>query len=428
MIDFFGSQPHYLNHLEEIWRHVPDERKGLLTGSRVEIAPKSMNRDPVVVAGWQDAEDVLRTGRPIVLTEHGAGQVYTMCKLPNYINGDGRQVLGGILVLNSQQVALSQAAAPRVPVAAVGSPRMGALARLPLAGLQEDATTKTLVLAFRWDAQIYVAGTKTRIQEARSGWSDWRDNILQLAKRVPPRWRLALHAHPRATNEIAEFAAANNIVYFHSQEQALQAATIWAQDNSSALWEAACLGIPVIHLQASVYRKKVSHGLRFYNWANQTGPVVHDLAELESAIRMYTENGPTANKFRQGREEFARKHYQFDPDHPDEAGRRAAAQVVEWFPYVEPQNPTALKNAVVSRPQGAKILMRANRYFLGHEGEFWGGNEFYAAWYHERRAGVIVPVRPLGHLHPEVRVRELENLGLAIRVSELPGGGGDARP
>jgi len=54
-------------------------------------------------------------------------------------------------------------------------------------------------------------------------------------------------------------------------------------DNSSIMWEACALGIPVVVLNAPWYRRNQEFGLRFWEWAD-IGPQVEHPNEIGYAI------------------------------------------------------------------------------------------------------------------------------------------------
>jgi hypothetical protein len=55
-------------------------------------------------------------------------------------------------------------------------------------------------------------------------------------------------------------------------------------DNPSIQWESLALGIPVVFVNASWYRRDVNHGLRFWEYAN-CGPHVNHPGELAEVAK-----------------------------------------------------------------------------------------------------------------------------------------------
>ena len=73
-------------------------------------------------------------------------------------------------------------------------------------------------------------------------------------------------------------------------DEVARRATVYAVDNSSTLWELA-VARPVIALNAPWYRRRVHHGLRF--WDLIPGPQVDDARELEATARRLLYQGET---------------------------------------------------------------------------------------------------------------------------------------
>lgn len=411
MIDFFASAAHYLDHLMPIFQAMPPEVSANCGSSLGRLENAKQNPDPIVCSGWTDVESVVKLGRPIILSEHGAGQTYQGCVLPNYINGQGRQVLSGILVVNSLNAQQSQAVAPRIPVAAVGCPRLGTLAGVPLRGL-DPMSPRTLVMAFRWDTMLYFQSSKKPIPEARSAWDHWAMQLNMVKQSLSKDWRIIMHAHPRAGSLVQQRAEELGWEFSADQEYCLSRATIWAQDNSSALWEACTMGVPVIHLNAPWYRQKAQHGLRFWQWAEQTGPQAGGPAELFSAIDELCDARKGA-AWSEGRERFTSEWYGYDPLDPGASAIAAAEQICQWYPTT--QAPRA--EDPVQQQTGYIEMEFTLPHGMISEGELWHGDRFRSGWLHSRGPeGKLNPVRQVGHLDPGARARELENLGMARRA------------
>jgi hypothetical protein len=406
-------------HLQPIFQAMPRDRVVSISSSLTQLLPGTENPDPVVCSGWSDIDMAQKLGRPLVLMEHGSGQTYAGSTLPNYLNGQGRTVLAGAMVVNPTQVQQHRTVSPKVPCEAVGCPRLGTLSQVQLRGLTEGGP-RTLVLAFRWDTALYYQGTRKAIPEARSAVDHWLPRFQALKSMLPEGLEVILHSHPRAAEMLREASEKLGWELVTDQITALSRASVWAQDNSSALWEACALGIPVIHLNAPWYRAKAQHGLRFWTWT-KTGPQAQTPEDLIKALTELS-RGSAKAEYEANRAEFRAEHYAFNPQDPWAAAARAAEVLIGWFPSAG-QNPQDRKVPVMPNfAQEQQIEMQILRpHALIPEGEFWKGDRFMAGWRHRRvqvSAGVVVyqPQHKLGHYHAGARAQELEVQGIAGRA------------
>ena len=224
-----ASQPHYLAHLEPVARLLPD-------------LP-----DVAIVAGYPDVKLARRRGfRRIVLLQHGAGQSYGTDH-PHYAGGRGNDDVGLFLVPNEHAADRWRARYPRAAVEVVGCPKLDTLpAREP--------GPPTVAVAFHFDAWV--------APESRSAWQHFRDALPELAGQV----RLIGHGHPRRIDLAAAYAAMG-IEWVPDFAEVCRRADLLVFDNTSAGFEFAATGRPVVVLNAPWYRRSAQHGLRFWEAA-----------------------------------------------------------------------------------------------------------------------------------------------------------------
>lgn len=284
MIDCLASQPHYVDHLAPIWRALPHGLRGRLYCSDratwrhaaahgldpEEHMPRLARgewRHPgalVMVAGHMDYR---RTGRArVIFVEHGAGQTYSN-RDPHYSGGVDRDRVVLFLVPNSTVAARCDA-----PAAVVGCPR---LAGLHAARASFSRGKPTVAVSFHWPCTV----------APEAGWAfphyrDWLASIV----RGNPQWRWIGHGHPRAWRTLGPYWQSIGVEPVKSWTETAARADVYVADNSSTLYEAAALGVPVVALNAPWWRRHVNHGLRF--WDQVPGVEVDMPADLPDAVEL----------------------------------------------------------------------------------------------------------------------------------------------
>lgn len=274
MIDSFASATHYVDHLAPIWntledrgtfwagsdrvaqharhRGVPDPRVGRPDGQR-----------PVMVAAHRDE---LAVDGPIILVEHGAGQHYG----GHDASGAGAQRPRIILYLGPNQATCDRmaAVAPQAVRVPVGCPKLDAWH-----GWQPTVPDglPTVGLTWHWPARTW--------PEAGWAWPTFRRSVPAVAA----RWPTIGHGHPRVFGHLIGDYRRAGITPEHDATTFLSRIQLLVADNTSLIFEAAAIGLPVVLLDSPTYRRGVEHGLRFWEWAN-IGPRTRDPAALVDVI------------------------------------------------------------------------------------------------------------------------------------------------
>lgn len=278
--------PHYLTHLAPIWEALPEGRRGTFwVGRQASVHAQRLGIDarvvakpppsgvPVLVAGWPGGWRA--PGRPICLIEHGVGQPYQGVTHEAHPGGERRHRIGLYLCPNQAVAARNLAAYPDATVAVVGAPHLDRWHRASPSRPSSEGPKPEgpIVVSWHFDSEV--------CPEASSAWPHYGPAALDQL-RATFGDRLRGHAHPRLLPRIRHFYDQAHIPVIDHFTQVLDTAAIYACDNSSTLFEAASVGIPVVAMNAPWYRRHVHHGLRF--WDTVPGPQVDHPDQLAPTI------------------------------------------------------------------------------------------------------------------------------------------------
>ncbi len=318
MIDAYASLRHYAEHLAPVWAALPAELRGTFySPSSTEPwgTPLHRGRDTrrlVLVAGWRDAQTVAPS--PLVYLEHGAGQSY---------DGDPRGVGQGsysggqglgrvrLFLCPSQRVADRWAATyPEATTAVVGCPKLDRWHAVPdgphrgrAAASADDGPdvaprpTRTVApdhgsgapvvaVTFHWECPL--------VPETRSAWGHYDHHLPGLV--ADPRWQVLGHGHPRLWGAIRRRWRALGVDHTPDLADVLDRADLLVADNTSAAYEFASTGRPVLVLNAPWYRRHVDHGLRF--WSYPPGLQVDHPRDLVAGVARALADPPAARAIR----------------------------------------------------------------------------------------------------------------------------------
>lgn len=295
-VDAYASHRHLVDHLLPVWFALPEsvrgrfhvaqrrhEAYGQARGVDARWSVPQMPGPLTLVASHPDYTQV-HEKRPVAYLEHGAGMVYADHDWhPSYSGGIGRDRVAVFLTLNETTAAREQARYPDAQVVVVGSPRVDVLAARPR---EPRTSTPVVAFAWHWNARI--------VPETRETWSYWRHALLALrAEGI----EVLGHGHPRILAAITPWYERHGIEVVADLAEVCARADLVAFDNTSAGYEAAAVGVPVLALNhPTLYRRDVHHGLRF--WEHVPGLQCHDAVMLPAAVALALSDPPEAQALR----------------------------------------------------------------------------------------------------------------------------------
>lgn len=246
-----ASRPHYRDHLVAV--------AALTT---VDVA---------LVASYGDLVHARLLHKPrIVLMQHGIGQSYSD-RNPAYPGGRDNDDVGLFLTPNAYSADRFGSAYPHARVEVIGSPRLDDLPR-------REPGPPTIAVTFHWRSGL--------VPEARHAFDQYRDAIVSLSR----TYNVIGHGHPRAT-WLPRFYRKHGIEHVPSFDDVCRRADLLIFDNTSAGYDFAATGRPVVVLNSRDYRRDVRHGLRFWDAAG-VGVNIWDPHALPEAVEEALADAP----------------------------------------------------------------------------------------------------------------------------------------
>jgi len=294
-LDVYCSQAHYWRHCEPIVEVLVERGVEVRTfASRYhapwgELLRPRHGKRTTLVAGGIDGRAL--HGRPVIYVEHGAGQSYLDAA------NDGQGWSGGpgldhcvLFVCPSVRVAERwRARYGDVRAVAVGCPALDAFhVERPRGG--------PVVFTSHWNCAV-----TPETLPAHDHYAAALPSILSTLRASGVL--LAGHAHPRIARRMQPYWQQLGVEWLSDFDVVLSTARLVVADNTSALYEAAAVGIPVVALNAPWYRRDVEHGLRF--WSHVPGLQCDDPADLARVILEAVDDPPAAQALRAHAVEFA---------------------------------------------------------------------------------------------------------------------------
>jgi len=285
LIDAYGSMPHYQEHVRPVWEALPAGWRGEWLDPR-QLHRRDTSRT-VLVASWRDAQAVAPS--PLVYVEHGAGQSYDGdprgAGNGSYSGGAGLDRVRLFLCPSERVAQRWRAVYPSAGVAVVGCPKLDQWHQAARWAARSTARP-VVAVTFHWECRL--------VPETRSAWPHYDQLLPRLA--ADPRWQLLGHGHPRLWGTIRRRWQQLGVEHTPELADVLDRADLLVGDNTSALYEFASTGRPVVVLNAPWYRRDVEHGLRF--WSHPPGLQVDRPAQLPDAIVRALADPPALQRVR----------------------------------------------------------------------------------------------------------------------------------
>lgn len=355
-IDFLATETHYFDHLEPIYRALPDEYRGnfFISPKIHDCAKKSGfemdiylgkrvfsgNAGPIVTAASGDLNRANESGRMQIFCEHGAGQSYSN-RHSSYAGGiGGRENVVLFLCPNEMAAARNRRYYPDVPAVAVGCPKLDEWHKKPI---KPRSNPPVVAISFHWECFV--------CSETRSAYSWFKTALPELAKCKD--FKLIGHGHPRMIGRIEAEYKRLGIEVVRDFKEVLERADCYVIDNSSTLFEFASTGRPVVVMNAPWYRRNMYHGLRFWEYVN-IGVNCDNPRNLVDAIKLALEDTPEQKQLR---EQAVNAVYFVHDGTAAQKAVEAIIQVVETYKTKEYE----------SRCKGMDRTMVAIRNFLQDE-------------------------------------------------------------
>jgi len=308
-VHLFATEPQYERHVRAVWKHLPAEMRGEEFLGRAAAVRGMPAKDYVMVGGFTEIDRVQR--HRLIYVEHGAGQSYKdIGPLSEaYSHKDSKHPQRVMAYICPRQII---AEAWGRPAFAAGCPALDEVTRVPW--------PQTAVITFHWDARQVCP-------EARSARPHWIDNLHEVVAWLRDyNFDVVGSGHPK-DREAEMVWNALNVPFWADPDTVLARACLLIADNTSLMYEAAALDIPVLVLNAPWFRRNVDHGLRF--WEHVPGRQFDHIDELLLFdVREYVEGSPyfgVARPFADQRAAATVAAYDGPPD--GKSGQRAA----EWL-------------------------------------------------------------------------------------------------
>ena len=146
---------------------------------------------------------------------------------------------------------------PKASSVVVGSPRVEWLQRRRADAAvtsREPGNRPAVAFSFHFDCSFW--------PEARWAFPHYQNTLVSLIPSLKERYEILGHGHPRAWPTLKKFWERVGVEPVVEFTEVCERADLYVCDNSSTLFEAAAIGIPVVLLNAPTYRKGVEIGLR----------------------------------------------------------------------------------------------------------------------------------------------------------------------
>lgn len=310
-VDFFAHQPHYFDHLVNIWEELPELYKNNFYVSGIykdkyeldlEKYCKNKGYNVIPINGIINTKNLIVVGglgrnhlgnNLVILINHGAGQSYFPHNSHSYAGGKGRDNVKLFIQPNYYAANADKSRYPGSQQAVVGCSKLDKWHRLKLDGKIKKQTEKPVIaISFHFDCAY--------CPETRSSWEYYQSILPMLAhKNISNKWQVLGHGHPGIIDQLKPYYKEYGIEIIEDFEEIMERADLYIMDHMSTLYEFASTDRPVVVLNAPWYRREVEHGLRYWKYSD-VGINCNHPNDLEKCINLALED-PLEQKMKRER-------------------------------------------------------------------------------------------------------------------------------
>lgn len=337
MIDVYASRASYWRHLapvvEELRARGHDvatwtERRAQPWGNRW-VDDAGRKADVTLVASWQDAQR-FQTSR-VVYLEHGAGQTYRDGNRRGWAGADELDHVRLFLGPSEKVGLIWRTRYPQAVVETVGDPALDQHFRRKC-NIERGISTPNVARARVSEPAATTSGVAPAVVAVTAHWrctscpETWPavGEYSRAIARLPTTYRVAATGHPKDEPGARGRAKRWRVPYEPDPDVVLAtlvaSAGVLIADNTSLMYEAAALDVPVLALNGRRWRREVEHGLRF--WSHVPGPQVDDPEDFRKQLEAVVED---CAEFRALRARAAGAAYA----HLDDGAAARAADAIE---------------------------------------------------------------------------------------------------
>ena len=283
-VDFYAQQPHYFDHMFNIWNQLPNEYKGIYYIPEFYLHDKNFDLcfyadkfnietsviksnqpiySPLILAGGVSGKDIGNSN--IILVNHGAGQSYirpNRKRHSSYAGGEGRDKVVLFIQPNTYAANLDRNRYPKATQAITGCCKLDKWHQRKLSGdIKKREDIPVIAISFHWDCRV--------CNETRSTWEYYQSILPMLGyKNATKEWKVLGHGHPGIMHILKPYYEKEGIEIVECFEDVMERADLYIMDHMSTLYEFASTDRPVVVLNAPWYRRHVEHGLRYWEYAD----------------------------------------------------------------------------------------------------------------------------------------------------------------